>query len=120
MNKTDGDIEDRAGDRAQICRGLIAERKRVGVHLGFDLCPAPVWDILLDLFLAEQADRPVQIWSLCVAANVPSSTAHRKISDMINRGLLVRSLTGSRVMVRLAPTTVLSLEALFDDLARAK
>lgn len=105
--------------REKICQRLVAERKRAGVRLGFDLIPAPAWDILLDLYLAERAGNPVQIWSLCIAANVPTSTAHRKITEMVEQGLLARSMDGGRVMIGLAPDTVMKLEALFDDLAQA-
>ena len=105
--------------REKICQRLIAERKRAGVHLGFDLIPSPAWDILLDLYLADRAGKAVQVWSLCIAANVPTSTAHRKITDMVEDGLLARSMDGGRVMIGLAPDTVARLEALFDDLAQA-
>lgn len=108
--------EERGRRREQICRRLIAERKRVGMHLGFDLVPAPAWDILLDLYLANLLGKPTQIWSLCIAANVPTSTAHRKISDMVDRNLLARSMHGGRVMVRLVPDTILKLEGLLDEL----
>lgn len=107
-----------ATGRENICRLLITERKRIGVRLGFGLFPAPAWDILLDLYLAERGGTSVQIWSLCIAANVPTSTAHRKITQMIDEGLLVRSMQGGRVIVSLAPDALLCLEALFDDLAK--
>lgn len=116
MDEPDIGPDDPERCREKICKRLIAERKRVGVHLGFELIPAPAWDILLDLYLAERAGKAVQIWSLCIAANVPTSTAHRKITDMIDDGLLARSMEGGRVMIGLAPGTVVKLEALFDDL----
>lgn len=119
MDERDIGPQERARCREKICRRLVAERKRIGVQLGFDLIPAPAWDILLDLYLAERAGHGVQIWSLCIAANVPTSTAHRKISDMVERGLLTRSMDGGRVMIRLTADTALKLEALFDDLAQA-
>lgn len=84
-------IDDPSGDRRLvICRALIQIRKAVGDSLGFGLCPNPVWDMLLDLFVAHQEQRQVYLWPLCVAANIPISTAHRKIGEMEKWGLLTR------------------------------
>lgn len=103
--------------RIDICRLLIKERKRIGVHLGFELCPAPAWDMLLDLYVARHDRQSVQIWSLCVASNIPTSTAHRKIGEMVDAGILVREPEGGRVIVKLSEVYVSKLEALLDDLA---
>ncbi|WP_157217980.1 MarR family transcriptional regulator [Flavisphingomonas formosensis] len=74
---------------------LIAERKLLGERLGFDACPSPTWDILLDLYLAHHERRAIYLWSLCIAANIPLSSAHRKISELVperaSRALLRRS-----------------------------
>ena len=109
-------LDPRAPRRLEICRALIRERKRVGVHLGFELCPVPAWDILLDLYVARREQRSIQIWSLCVAANIPTSTAHRKIGEMIERGILVRNAEGGKVTVSLSDAYADKLELLFDDL----
>lgn len=76
--------------RIAMCRALILIRKTVGDTLGFALCPNPIWDMLLDLYLAHHEARDVYVWPLCVAANVPFSTAYRKIGDLERRGLLLR------------------------------
>ena len=80
------------GDRRiALCRSVIDIRKAVGDSLGFALCPSPIWDMLLDLFLAHHEGRDVYLWPLCMAANTPLSTAHRKINEMERQGLLVRT-----------------------------
>ena len=103
--------------RQRVGRFLTYERKRIGTHIGFDLCPSPVWDILLDLYLARRTAPAIQIWSLCVASNIPTSTAHRRISEMIDGGILVRSTAGGRVMVSLSGDYVDKLDRLLDDVA---
>ena len=113
MSRPDGPF----GCRLEICRLLIKERKRVGNHLGFELCPVPAWDMLLDLYVAYHEARGVQIWSLCLASNIPTSTAHRKIGEMVEAGILVREADGGRVIVGLSAAYVEKLDALFDDLA---
>ncbi|MDO6415388.1 MarR family transcriptional regulator [Sphingomonas sp. BIUV-7] len=103
--------------RLETCRRLITERQLVGQHIGFNLCPCPAWDILLDLYAAECEQRPIYLWSLSVAANIPVSSAHRKIIELIDRGLLARSADpedGRRVTVSLAPAFRPVIEDLLD------
>jgi hypothetical protein len=106
-----------ARQRLRTCRLLIKERKRIGAHLGFDLCPDPAWDMLLDLYVAHHEKRSITIWSLCLASNIPTSTAHRKIGEMIETGIMMRGSQGGRVTVSIAPGYLPRLNALLDDLA---
>ena len=76
--------------RVDICRKLIASRKVVGECLGYGLCPNPIWDMALQLFLATQEGRPSYLWSLCMFANVPLSTALRKVDLMEAQGVVAR------------------------------
>ena len=55
-----------------------------------DLFADPVWDILLDLFAAQEAGQRVSISSACIAANVPPTTALRWLAILESRGLIVR------------------------------
>ncbi len=106
--------------RREICRRLIAERKVVGAHLGFETCPSPTWDLLLDLYLAHLEHRSTYLWSLCVAANIPMSSAHRKIGELVSNGLLERGPDfedGRRVSMRLSAATLLLMDRLIDDMA---
>ncbi|CAN5497430.1 hypothetical protein BH10PSE12_BH10PSE12_08000 [soil metagenome] len=104
-------------ERLAICRLLIAERTLVGAHFGFDATPSPTWDVLLDLYLAHQEGRTIYLWSLCVAANIPMSSAHRKITELVDKGWLCRSADqgdGRRVTVGLTPPTLDRLDLLLD------
>lgn len=106
--------------RRELCRQLIGERKLVGAQLGFDLCPAPTWDMLLDLYLAHHEGRKTYLWSLCMAAHVPTSSAHRKITELVKKGLLTRSADGDdgrRVSVGLTGQCLAHLHELFDRMS---
>jgi hypothetical protein len=45
---------------------------------------------MLDVTLCELEQRPVAVSSVCVAANVPNSTALRWVGDLVNMGILRR------------------------------
>ncbi|QJU59341.1 MarR family transcriptional regulator [Sphingomonas sp. AP4-R1] len=109
-----------ADRRVDACRALIAERALVGQHVGFDICPCPVWDVLLDLYLAHHEQRPTYLWSLCVAANIPVSSAHRKINMLVELGLLHRALDTTdarRVTVTMMPAVHSIMDELLDSAA---
>lgn len=108
--------------RIRQCRRLIQERRTILEILGPPLCLAPMWDILLDLYLAELEERPIYLWQSCVASNIPISSAHRKISNMIESGILERTGLGSdkrRVDIALSPATRGDMHRLVDALSVA-
>jgi len=91
---------------SRFARRLLAERREREHLFGQELFGEPAWDMLLDLFAAHHERSRVSVSSLCVAAAVPPTTAHRWIRDMTRRGILVRrrdGLDGRRVWVELAP-----------------
>ena len=53
-----------------------------------ELFADPVWDILLDLAIAKSRNKKISVSSLCIAASVPTTTALRKIKDMLSDGLI--------------------------------
>ncbi len=64
----------------------------------------PAWDMLLDLTHARLAGKRISVSSLCIAANVPATTALRRIGDLVGSGLAVRvkdESDGRRVFVEL-------------------
>lgn len=76
--------------RVEVCRLLVSMRVVLGDALGFSVCANPIWDMLLDLYLARHEGREVYLWPLCIASHCPLSTAYRKVSFMEKRGLVVR------------------------------
>lgn len=89
-------------------RALIAMRGRRSHYLAANLFGEPCWDILLDLTRAQLLNENVSISSLCIAANVPNTTALRYIHAMVTAGLLVRlqdSDDRRRSFLQLSPST---------------
>lgn len=50
----------------------------------------PAWDMMLDLYLAWESGHPISSKSAAIAANVPTTTALRVISDLVALGLVRR------------------------------
>jgi DNA-binding MarR family transcriptional regulator len=47
--------------------------------------------MLLDLYAARLRARRVSVSSLCIAANIPPTTALRHIADMVENGEIIRT-----------------------------
>lgn len=87
-------------------KAVIRERRLRARFFDEELFADPAWDILLELLLAEVNQCRVPVSSLCVAANVPTTTALRYITSMTESGLLRRRsdpTDGRRVFVELSP-----------------
>jgi DNA-binding MarR family transcriptional regulator len=74
--------------RAQACRILASMREATSNCLGSDFASTPRLDMLAQLYLAECERRTLHAWSLCLASQVPASTAHRKIGELERDGLV--------------------------------
>lgn len=76
--------------RIEMCLKLNAMRQALEKCLGDGFCPTPCLDMLLELYVAESEKRAIYIWPLCMATQIPFSTAHRKVSLLEEQGLLQR------------------------------
>lgn len=74
--------------RIAMCRTIAEMRKALACCLGESFSPAPYLDMLLDLYVSQSEGQDTYVWSLCMATSAPLSTAHRKITDLEQRGLL--------------------------------
>lgn len=74
----------------RLVKSVIRERQRRVEFFDGDLFADPAWDILLDLTAARAEHRRVSVTSLCIAANVPPTTALRWITQMVDAGILER------------------------------
>jgi DNA-binding MarR family transcriptional regulator len=104
--------------RAQAARTWIRVRRAREKLLGADLFADPAWDMLLDLYIEHKAGRSPSVSSLCLASQVPVTTALRWISKLEHDGLITRShdpKDGRRIYVHLAPSTVDSLDRVIDS-----
>jgi hypothetical protein len=93
---------------APVLRDILKARRLRDRHLPADLFADPAWDMLLDLMIAHETGKRVDISSLCIAACVPQTTGLRWIRDMTDRGILVRqqdTVDGRRAFIGLSDAT---------------
>lgn len=85
MVQVDSDIA-----RLEVVREAIASRANRTKFLPTHLFADPAWDMLLDLYHSNLVQRRVTISSLCIASNVPATTALRWIKALEGDGLASR------------------------------
>lgn len=98
-------------------RNALKARRLRERYFDADLFADPAWDILLELLQAELAHYRVSVSSLCIAANVPATTALRWIATLTDAGLLRRTQDpddGRRMFMELTPK---ASEAMYDYFA---
>lgn len=69
-----------------------------------DLFCEPAWDMLLDIFIAQERGRKLSVSDTCMGSGVPTTTALRWISVLEGRGLIEKirdSQDARRSFVRL-------------------
>lgn len=89
----------------KVARALLALQERRSRSINAHLFADPAWEMLLDLFVAEREGRRVCVSSLCLAARVPASTAHRWVQTLARAGAITRRedpLDRRRIYVDLA------------------
>lgn len=84
-------VEKRPLPDHKLVRQILRQRRLRVEFFGSSLFADPAWDILLDLTAARTEGIRVSITSLCIAANVPATTALRWIQQMTQSGLLERT-----------------------------
>ncbi|HEU4497767.1 MAG TPA: winged helix DNA-binding protein [Sphingomicrobium sp.] len=105
----------------ETVRGVIQARRLRSQYFDGELFADPAWDMLLDLFHAEIAQRRVPVSSLCIAAAVPATTALRWITTMTDAGLFRRRADpydGRRVFVELSPEASKAMRSYFNEIGK--
>jgi hypothetical protein len=74
----------------RLVRKLIAGRMARARFFDAELFSDPAWDMLLDLTAAHAEKVKVSVTSLCIAANVPATTALRWLKQMVESGVFER------------------------------
>jgi DNA-binding transcriptional ArsR family regulator len=75
---------------AGLAQEELRERSRRNAAFDVELFGEPVWDILLDLFVARVCGRKISVTSACIASNVPPTTALRWLGVLTDGGLVKR------------------------------
>lgn len=102
---------------AQMVRRIIAGRKLRDRFFTDARFGEPAWDVLLDLTLAWLEEKPVSVSSACIAAGVPTSTAMRWISELIDRGIIERQIDPADGRRHLVQMTLQTRNAMLQYLA---
>ena len=82
------ELDDATIDR--LVREIVRSRRRRDSHFQAELFGEPAWDILLELYAAEQTHQKLSVSSVCVASAVPPTTALRWVERMERDGWLRR------------------------------
>jgi DNA-binding MarR family transcriptional regulator len=101
-------------------RTLYSERRLRARHFAGNLFAEPMWDMLLDLYIADCERRRITVKSVCIGADVPTTTALRHLSWLHEQGLVER-LSHPRdarsTYVRLSAQAISAMENYLSDLA---
>lgn len=73
-----------------IAKSLYRQRRLRADHFAGSLFAEPTWDMLLDLFIADCERRRITVKSVCIGANVPTTTALRHLRWLEEQGLVER------------------------------
>ena len=106
-----------------FARTLLRERRMREAEFPCELLGEPVWDILLDLFAAQEEGKRVSISSACIASGAPPTTALRYINAMELSGLLRREASPTDKRSRylhLSSSAWVKMAALLARMARAR
>jgi DNA-binding MarR family transcriptional regulator len=87
-DKADPQDETRLADAARAILALRRFRDSVFQDLG--LFGEPSWNILLDLYEARARGVPVSVSGACVGSGVPTTTALRYITALVESGWVIR------------------------------
>ncbi|WP_265530351.1 winged helix DNA-binding protein [Sphingomicrobium marinum] len=117
-----GNLEDVQGgiSHAMLVRRMISLRRLREEVFPKGLFADPAWDMLLDLYGAHIAQHRVPVSSLCVAAEVPATTALRWISKLDRMNLIDRERDphdARRVFISLRPDAVAMMRDYFSRVA---
>lgn len=81
-------IERNAMNLAWEAKFIYSRREERRHHLPARLLGEPAWDMLLELFAQYAGGAKVSVTSLCLASNVPVTTALRYIDELEGSGMI--------------------------------
>jgi len=77
-------------DLNKLAESIYAGRRLRDKVLGAEFFGEAAWDILLDLYIAQGQSRRVSLKSAAIGSAAPLTTAHRWLTILEERGLIVR------------------------------
>ena len=73
-----------------LADGLIEARRARDLLFGASYFADPAWDMLLNLYVADESGIPLSVSELCAAAQLPQTTAQRWVESLASARLIVR------------------------------
>ena len=74
----------------RFAQSLYKSRRARARYFDKNLFGEPIWDMLLDIFVHQSSGLPVLVKTLCLASDVPETTALRYIALLVETGLIAR------------------------------
>lgn len=74
-----------------VARRLVKEADARVAHFPDCVSHDPVWPMLLDLYIRASEQRKVTVSDACIASRAPATTAQRWITDLVERGVILRT-----------------------------
>ncbi|MFH3478235.1 MULTISPECIES: response regulator [Xanthobacter] len=93
-------------DWAEYLRVMLAAQADRAAIFEPNLFGDPAWEMMLDLMMSEAHRREISVTSLCLASGVPTTTALRRIDELMEAGFVSKHPDPHdrrRIMVRLTP-----------------
>lgn len=97
---------------------LYEHRRKRNDYFDGALFSDPAWDILLDLYIAQESGREIAVQSACIGAAVPPTTALRWLKVLEENKLVKRRedpRDHRRRFIRLTPMAVVALTRYLDE-----
>lgn len=113
----------RHSDLVAFARRLVNERRMRDEAFGADYFQDPVWNLMLELFVAAGDGEKVGINRATQASGVPATTALRYIKMLSQRGIVARDQCledSRRVYVRLTERSMRKMTDLLRRMARER
>jgi DNA-binding MarR family transcriptional regulator len=117
FNEDSPPVVDRAA-KVRFVRAVLRMRRRRDSYFDPTLFADPAWDMLLELYASYLEQRRIAVSSLCVASNVPATTALRWITKLEQDGLALRKNDpndGRRSWIELTDEGVVRMTRFFDQ-----
>ena len=112
---------DSAMARLRYARRSLADRRARGRFFNDRMFGEAAWDVMLDLYVAYHEQALISVYSLCIAAAVPETTALRHIKWLIEDGIIERfpdPNDGRRAFARLTDNARMKMDTLIDHCPR--
>lgn len=100
-----------------LAKDIYKLRRARAAYLPQELFADPAWDILLELFILRLENRRASVKSVCIAADVPATTALRWINVLLSKKLIERSNDANDQRIKLISITNEGFEAMRQLLA---